>query len=119
MKSLKVVLFLILALFVVAPTFAQAKPVAKRSLGGHALVKIAKVAVAAPKFTAVGLKDTLGGVLFTVEAGVDVVHAGTTALSNATGMELKKNPFEYVDKGVGYVDTGLEKAYLFFFNAQI
>lgn len=116
MKYLKVVLFLTLALLVGGST--EAKGVSK-----HALPKIArvvgKVAIAAPRITAVGLKDTLGGILFTAEAGVDVVHAATTALSKAADLELKKNPFEYVDKGVSYVDTGLEKAYLFFFNAKI
>jgi len=92
-------------------------------LRNHAVPKIAraavKVAAAAPRVTAVGIKDTLGGIVFTVEAGVDVVHAGTTALSKAADLELKKNPFEYVDKAAAYVDTGLEKAYAYFFNLQI
>jgi hypothetical protein len=93
------------------------------SVRKHALTKIARVAgrvaLAAPKVAAVGLKDTIGGVLFVTEAGVDVVHAGTFALSKAAGMELKHNPFAYVDKGVSYVDSGLEVGYQFFFNAQI
>lgn len=101
-------------------TVAQAAP---KNLSKHAMPKVVKavvkVATVAPKATLVGLKDTLGGVLFTVEAGVDVVHAGTTALSAVAAKELKHNPFEYVDEYVGKADSGLEKAYLFFFNAQI
>jgi hypothetical protein len=121
MKILKVVSLLILALCVADCSFAAQAPKAagKSGIRAHALPRIARVVVLSPKFAAVGLKDTLGGILFTAEAGVDVVHAGTTALSKAAGMELKKNPFEYVDKGVAYVDTGLEKAALFFFQAQI
>ena len=115
MKSLKVVSLLLLGLVFAIPSEAKVSKHAVPRIA-HAVVKIAAVA---PKAAAVGLKDTLGGILFTVEAGVDVAHAATTALSKAAGMELKKNPFEYVDKGVAYVDTGLEKAALFFFNAQI
>src|SRR5258707_12116893 len=90
MRILKVVSLLILGLAVVGvPTEARGK---------HAVPKIARalarVASAAPRATAVGLKDTLGGILFTAEAVVDVAHAATTALSKATGAELKKNPFE-------------------------
>lgn len=107
-------LFLSLAVLVV-PSQAQVKK--------HALPKIAKaavkVAVVAPKATAVALKDTIGAVLFGAEAVVDVVHAGTTALSKVGSMELKKNPFVAVDRVVGYGDTGLEKAALFFFNVNI
>jgi len=115
MKLLKVVSLLVLALCVAAPSEAKMR--------NHAVPKIAraivKAATAVPRGAGIALKDTLGGILFTVEAGVDVVHAGTTALSKTADLELKKNPFEYVDKGVAYVDTGLEKAALFFFNAQI
>ncbi len=120
MKVLKVVSFLLLALVLSIPSFAQSpKAPVKTGMQHHALVRVARVVVLSPKTVAVGLKDTLGGILFTAEAGVDVVHAGTTALNKAARMELKKNPFAYVDKGVGYVDTGLEKGYLFFFHAQI
>ncbi len=115
MKSLKVVSLLLLGLVFAIPSEAKASKHAVPRIA-HAVAKIAAVA---PKAAAVGLKDTLGGILFTAEAGVDVAHAATTALSKAAGMELKKNPFEYLDKGVAYVDTGLEKAALFFFNAQI
>lgn len=117
-KRLGLVLGLFCGLVLASP--AQAAP---RNLKKHALVKVAgsvvKVATAAPKATAVALKDTLGGVLFSVEAGVDVAHAATTALSAVASKELKHNPFEYVDEYVGKADSGLEKAYLFFFNASI
>jgi hypothetical protein len=97
--------------------------VANAGVKNHALPKVARavgrVVAAAPKATAVALKDTLGGILFTVEAGVDVVHAGTSAINTAAAKELKHNPFQYVDEYVGKADSGLEKAYLFFFNAQI
>jgi hypothetical protein len=101
-------------------TVANAAPAPKKQ---HALVKVSKavvkVAAVAPKATAVALKDTIGAVLFAAEAGVDVAHAGTTALSKAGSMELKVNPFVYVDKVVGYVDTGLEVGYSYFFNLSI
>jgi hypothetical protein len=97
--------------------------VANAGVKNHAIPKVAravvKAATVAPKATAVALKDTLGGVLFTVEAGVDVVHAGTSAINTVAAKELKHNPFQYVDEYVGKADSGLEKAYLFFFNAQI
>lgn len=92
---------------------------APKHIKKHALAKVAMSTVAVPKAAAVGLKDTIGGVLFAVEAGVDVAHVATTALSAAASKELKHNPFEYVDKAVAYADTGLEKGYLFFFHAQI
>lgn len=109
--------------FVLLSLGCSVSQAAPKNLKKHAMPKVfraaAKVATVAPKATFVGIKDTIGGVLFTVEAGVDVVHAGTTALSAVASKELKHNPFEYADKYVGYADTGLEKAYLFFFNAQI
>lgn len=123
MKYLQVVLLLLLGVSVAG---AQTQPAPKKASSGiskHALPKIAtavvRAAAVAPKATAVGLKDTLGGILFSAEAVVDVVHAGTTALNTAAAAELKHNPFEYVDKGAAYVDTGLEKAYAYFFNLQI
>ena len=115
MRILKVVSLLILGLVVALPCPAKVK--------NHAVPKIAravvKAAAASPRITAVAIKDTLGSILFATESVVDVVHAGTTALSKAGSMELKKNPFEYVDKVAGYADTGLEKAYAYFFNLQI
>lgn len=120
MKALKFLSVILVALVAMAvPAEAQKKPIGGTPVHKHAMARILSVAAVSPKLTVVALKDTLGGILFTVEAGVDVVHAGTTALSTAAGAELKKNPFEYVDKGVAYVDTGLEKGYLFFFNAKI
>lgn len=92
---------------------------APRNLKKHALVKVVVAVAHAPKYTLVGLKDTVGSVLFVAEAGVDVVHVGTTALSAAASTELKHNPFAPVDKVVGKVDSGLEKGYLFLFHAQI
>ncbi len=115
MKKLIVVSLGLLLLFAAVPGQAKVK--------NHALPKIAhaafSIAAAGPKATAVGLKDTLGGILFTAEAVVDVAHAATKALSAAGDAELKKNPFEYLDEGVAKVDTGLERAYLFFFKMQI
>jgi hypothetical protein len=96
---------------------------AKAPAKHHAVVKVAravtKTVTMTPRVTAIALKDTLGAILFTTESGVDVIHAATSALSKASGAELKHNPFEYVDATVAKVDSGLEKAYLYFFNATI
>jgi hypothetical protein len=104
----------VLALFLVGAGAAPANAGVKT----HALGKVA-AAVAAPvvhpKRT---LKQTLGVIVFATESVVDVAHAGTTALSAAAAKELKVNPFEYVDKFVGYADSGLEKAELFLFGSS-
>jgi hypothetical protein len=125
MKVLRSVSFALLALFVAASSWAQApKPgPVKHGIRKHALVRVGLAVAAAPKITAVGLKDTVGGILFTTEAAVDVVHGVTTVLmdgTNAPGRIVPFGvPFAYLDRGVGYVDTGLEAAYSFFFKLQI
>ena len=112
-------LLAVLALFLAVLAIPAANAGVKRHALPKAVRAVAKAAAVAPKATAVALKDTLGGVLFAAEGVVDVVHAGTTAINTVAAKELKHNPFAVVDEYVGKADAGLEKAYLFFFNAQI
>ena len=81
----------------------------------HAIAHLAQVVTAPVVHPVRTAKETVGAILFNAEAAMDVVHVGTVALSKAADAELKHNPFEYVDRGVAYVDTGLETAedYLF------
>jgi len=116
----KVCFILILAL-----GFSGASQAAPKNIRSHALAKTVVAAGVvvknAPKFSLKAIVKSIGGIVFTVEEGVDVVHAGTFALETAAKAELKHGyePFEYVNKGVAYADTGLEKTYKFFWNADI
>lgn len=77
---MKNILFLIL--FAAIPVYAQ-KPAGVQKKPTHALTMVAKVAAApvtAPKRT---LKDILGGALFAVESGVDVVHGAANIADKA------------------------------------
>lgn len=84
----------------------------------HALARVAKVAVSPvihPKRT---FKQTIGAVVFAVEAGNDVVLIGLTALDKGASVELKHNPFHYAAVVDSKIDAGLEYAQGFFFAGK-
>ena len=69
---------------------------------------------AAVKITLKGISDGIAVGIRGTEAVVDVVHLGTAAIAGPV-----PSPFFYVNKVVGYADTGLEKGYKLFWNADI
>src|SRR5215472_17176505 len=114
---MKKLIVLFCALVVPCLAAAQVVKAAPRNLKKHALPKVMlaplavakvapKAALTVGKVAGKGLGYTIGSVLFTAEAGVDVAHAATDVLDKGVAAEgFKKNPFHYVNKVVGYADT--------------
>ena len=82
---------------------------------GKALGTVASAPVVHPKRT---FKQVVGGVVFAVEAGNDVVYLGLTALDKGASMELKHNPFHYAAVVDGKIDAGLEYSEQYFLGSQ-
>ncbi len=104
----------VLALFL---ALAGAAP-ASAGVARHALAKVAKAVAAPVVHSKRSLKQVLGGVVFAVEAGNDVVLAGLTGLDKGAAMELKFNPFHYAAVVDGKVDAGLEYVEQYFLGSQ-
>ena len=92
----------------------------------HALAKVAKVAVTPVAHPKLFTKATLGSVMFLVENGVDVVHAGLhvadiglTAASAGGKIPVLDEAQAVVgvaDKDSGKLDSWLEKQELYLFG---
>lgn len=114
----------ILSLFLAVGLFAglaQAKPPKASTVKRHALSVAANAAMvpvshpkAALKVTLKGIAKSLGVGVRVVEGGVDVVHLATAAIAGP-----KPSPFYYANEVVGAADSGLEKLYLVFWQANI
>ena len=117
MKRLVTLVTLVTALSLAG--FAQTAPPPAKS---HALVKVARIAVAPVVHPKRSIKQVLGSVVFVTESAVDIVHGGFAGLDQASANEAYFGPlhlfFVGADKVSGKADQYLESAEQHFFGSS-